>query len=73
MKNKYVLTRPRGFFGLLCFAFLTVSLAGCAGQSSTDVGASCAISKTDALPSWRDGASKQAILKFVADVTRQGV
>jgi phosphoglycolate phosphatase-like HAD superfamily hydrolase len=49
-----------------------VSLAGCAGQSSRDVGASGAVSTTDALPSWRDGASKQAILKFVVGVTREG-
>ena len=28
--------------------------------------------QTDPLPSWNDGASKQAIIEFVARVTRQG-
>lgn len=28
--------------------------------------------QADALPSWRDGPAKQAIVKFVSDVTRQG-
>jgi len=28
--------------------------------------------QTDPLPSWKDGSSKQAILKFVADVTKEG-
>ena len=39
-----------------------LSLAGCA-----NVGGG-----SDPLPSWNDGANKQAILKFVADVTREG-
>ncbi len=31
-----------------------------------------ATAQKDPLPSWRDGTSKQAILKFVADVTKEG-
>jgi phosphoglycolate phosphatase-like HAD superfamily hydrolase len=33
---------------------------------------STAVAQTDPLPSWNDGAAKQAIVAFVADVTRQG-
>lgn len=33
---------------------------------------SVAIAQTDPLPSWNEGPSKQAILTFVADVTREG-
>jgi len=47
--------------GLLA-ALAALALAGCA--SVGDAG--------DPLPSWNDGANKQAILKFVADVTRDG-
>src|SRR5260370_23285673 len=31
-----------------------------------------ALAQTDPLPSWNDGGVKQSILKFVADVTREG-
>jgi phosphoserine phosphatase len=31
-----------------------------------------ALSQTDPLPSWNDGAAKQAILKFVSDTTTEG-
>jgi phosphoserine phosphatase len=34
--------------------------------------ASSAAAQTDPLPSWNDGPSKQAIVKFVADVTKEG-
>jgi hypothetical protein len=34
--------------------------------------ASQAIAQADPLPSWQDGAAKQAILKFVAEVTKEG-
>ncbi len=35
--------------------------------------AGCALAPTsDALPSWNDGPTKQALLKFVADTTREG-
>ncbi len=34
--------------------------------------ASQVLAQTDPLPSWHDGPSKQAILKFVGDVTRRG-
>lgn len=36
------------------------------------VSASSAPPKQDSLPSWKDGKTKQAILKFVADVTNEG-
>src|SRR4029453_12192751 len=32
-----------------------------------------AAAQTDPLPSWNDGPAKQAILKFVADVTTEGI
>src|SRR5215212_1314004 len=31
-----------------------------------------AVAQTDPLPSWNDGLTKQAIVAFVTDVTRQG-
>ncbi|HEU5296284.1 MAG TPA: HAD family hydrolase [Burkholderiaceae bacterium] len=43
-------------------AAAALALAGCASVGTG----------TDALPAWNDGANKQAILKFVADVTRDG-
>ena len=49
--------------GLLTGAASLV-LAGCAGIDGTGT--------ADPLPSWNDGANKQAILKFVADVSREG-
>lgn len=60
--------------------FVALCLAGCAGQgtSNTSVAPSSTpstapvASTSDALPSWRDGAAKQTIRKFVADVTREG-
>ncbi|KAB0265035.1 haloacid dehalogenase-like hydrolase, partial [Microvirga brassicacearum] len=33
---------------------------------------SAAVAQTDPLPSWNDGAAKQAIVAFVTDVTREG-
>lgn len=33
---------------------------------------SAAVAQTDPLPSWSDGPAKQAIIAFVADVTREG-
>lgn len=72
MENMDDRTRLLGFFRVLFLALLTVSLAGCVGKGSTDLSSSSATKTTDLLPSWRDGASKQAIMKFVADVTRAG-
>jgi hypothetical protein len=43
-------------------ALTALTLAGCASVGSG----------TDPLPSWNDGPNKEAILKFVADVTREG-
>lgn len=58
---------------------LSVALgaAGCTAPGSTAPGNTtapppAAVSSSAALPSWRDGAAKQTIEKFVADVTRKG-
>ncbi|SEB16676.1 HAD family hydrolase [Paraburkholderia sartisoli] len=56
-------------------ALVAFSLAGCAGQGGTAASATNATGATNAataLPSWRDGAAKQSIVKFVGDVTREG-
>jgi len=45
-------------------SMLAVALAGCAAGAATSAG--------DPLPSWNDGATKQAIVDFVRDVTREG-
>jgi len=52
---------------LLGAALVALSLAGCAGTASTS-----ATQPATPLPSWRDGPAKQAITKFVGDVTREG-
>jgi hypothetical protein len=52
------------FRGCLCLLFLIV--AACGGRSD---GGSQAI---DPLPSWNDGASRKAIVDFVARITREG-
>ncbi|MFL9900311.1 HAD family hydrolase [Paraburkholderia fungorum] len=54
---------------------LSVALgaAGCTTPGVTNAPSPpAAVSSTAALPSWRDGAAKQTIEKFVADVTRAG-
>jgi len=55
---------------------LVLALAGCAGSgngpSAAQTGTPSASGATDPLPSWRDGTAKQSILKFVADITREG-
>jgi phosphoglycolate phosphatase-like HAD superfamily hydrolase len=59
--------------GMLSATFAVLVLAGCAGPNDTGAAPQAAtVSTTDALPSWRNGAAKQAITKFVADVTREG-
>ncbi|MHC5072111.1 MAG: hypothetical protein ACYTGO_16665 [Planctomycetota bacterium] len=57
MKNHSMCSRPAGFA-------LVLSLAACAvfPREQTD----------DPLPSWRDGATKRAILDFVKQVTTKG-
>jgi len=56
-----------------------LALAGCstsatapAAQDAAAQSAQSAQTAQLALPSWRDGATRQALLKFVADVTRPG-
>jgi phosphoglycolate phosphatase-like HAD superfamily hydrolase len=46
---------------------LALSVAGCASPTP-----SVTADSADALPSWRDGGAKRTIVKFVADVTREG-
>lgn len=65
---------------LAAAAVLLAALGGCASAPGTDASASAqpagmasaasAASAATALPSWRDGASKQAIVRFVETVTR---
>ncbi|TSP14810.1 haloacid dehalogenase-like hydrolase [Cupriavidus campinensis] len=61
---------------LLALAASGVGLGGCstapADPSAKSTSASASAPQADALPSWRDGPAKQAIVKFVSDVTRQG-
>lgn len=53
----------RRAFGIAAAAVASLSLLGCAGTGPM---------AGDPLPSWNDGASRQAIVKFVGDVTREG-
>ncbi|CAG2137516.1 hypothetical protein LMG19282_01347 [Cupriavidus campinensis] len=59
---------------LLALAASGVGLSGCSTAPADPAANSATPSaqQTDALPSWRDGPAKQAIVKFVSDVTRQG-
>lgn len=57
---------------------VALSLAACATQTpappeqQTAAPVSSPVRTADALPSWRDGAARQAIVRFVTDVTRDG-
>jgi phosphoglycolate phosphatase-like HAD superfamily hydrolase len=63
---------------LAALAFTGVSLGGCAAPAEGGAaGAGTQSAQThqaapQALPSWRDGPARQALLKFVADTTRPG-
>jgi len=63
----------RHTLGSVIAAVLALTLCGCASHggdaSATQPGSTATAT---ALPSWRDGAARQAILKFVADVTHEG-
>jgi phosphoglycolate phosphatase-like HAD superfamily hydrolase len=67
------LGRVTGFAGA---AVLALTLGGCAGKggsaSQTTPSVASAQNADTALPSWRDGPAKRAIVKFVGDVTREG-
>ena len=52
-------------FRIFRFAAVAATLVVMLGFAST-------ASAADPLPSWNDGASKQAIVKFVESVTREG-
>jgi hypothetical protein len=58
-----VLTRRA--FGAVAAAAAALNLLGCAGPGGTAAGG-------DPLPSWNDGPAKQAIVKFVGDVSHEG-
>ena len=47
----------------LLFSILSLIVSGCSSMPLT---------KTDPLPSWRDTASKRAIIEFVEQVTNPG-
>ncbi|UVA81861.1 HAD family hydrolase [Pandoraea commovens] len=71
--------RLRSRFGRAAAAVVVaLSLAACATPTPTPPEqqaaspASSSAHTADALPSWRDGGAKQAIVRFVADVTRNG-
>ncbi|HEX3639458.1 MAG TPA: haloacid dehalogenase-like hydrolase, partial [Paraburkholderia sp.] len=52
---------------------MALGAAGCTTPGVTNAPSSPAtVSSSATLPSWRDGAAKQTIEKFVADVTRAG-
>lgn len=64
---------------LALLASLLAALGGCASAPGTDTaaatqpaGTASAASAATALPSWRDGAARQTIVRFVEAVTRQG-
>lgn len=64
----------RSVFSLARVALISLGVA-LAAACTTPRGTSApppAVSSSAALPSWRDGAAKQTIQKFVADVTREG-
>nr|WP_315594422.1 HAD family hydrolase [uncultured Cupriavidus sp.] len=68
-----------GLAHAVVLASLLATLGGCAstpGSSAAGAtqpsGAANAASAATALPSWRDGASRQTIVRFVESVTRQG-
>jgi len=60
----------------LALAITGANLSGCASQPAASVAAqpdyapAPQVSAAQALPSWRDGATRQALLKFIGDVTR---
>lgn len=53
-------------------AALALSFSACTTPAPTGQSAAQTTPAAPALPSWRDGAARQAILRFVADVTREG-
>lgn len=63
---------------LAALAFSGANLSGCAAPAESGTAAAGAQSAqtpqaaAQALPSWRDTAARQALLKFVADTTRPG-
>ncbi|CAL8480860.1 HAD family hydrolase [Caballeronia sp. S22] len=65
----------RRALGLVGAIVVALSVAGCVGQSASDAKSPAVASATNAaaaLPSWREGTAKKRIVKFVADVTREG-
>ncbi|SPA40512.1 putative nonspecific acid phosphatase [Cupriavidus taiwanensis] len=61
---------------IAALALAGLALAGCSTSATApaaqDAAAQSVQTAATALPSWRDGAARQALLNFVADVTRPG-
>ncbi|OLL28652.1 HAD family hydrolase [Burkholderia sp. SRS-W-2-2016] len=60
---------------MLAAALLSLTLAACTTDAQRDANGAngtATASAADPLPSWRDGPAKQAIERFVAEVTQQG-
>ena len=75
MPDSFSVTWSRRAFGRMATALSAGAIAaslGLSGCASSPSGTSASAGSTDPLPSWQEGATKQAIVKFVADVTRQG-
>ena len=62
--------------GMAVLVSVVAALGGCAASSGTSTSATAqptgTTSPAAALPSWRDGAARQTIIRFVETVTRQG-
>ena len=58
--------RAQALSGLLAAALVA---AGCGGRPAA---APSATTAADPLPSWKDGAARETIVRFVSDVTREG-
>lgn len=64
--------------GLIAATLLSLTFTACADRNTAGpatpaaAGTAQSTQNAAALPSWRDGAARQAIIKFVGDVTREG-
>ena len=78
MKNDwqevFAMTAPGSRWRVLSIVIvlLTVSCGGSSQPTATELPAASASAPLDPLPSWNDGTSKNAIVEFVARVTREG-
>jgi len=65
MKHKITLS-------VMIMVAVTTLLSSCNQQSKNGTSSKETISVTDPLPSWNEGASKQAIIDFVTKITKEG-